>query len=200
MKNHLIPATVFVFIFLQCVAIADGWQSAICRIQSSHGNVTDVGTGTLVSKDESVGTVLTCAHIFRDSSKKIVVTFVSGNRYYARLHRINHDADLATILIANPKEEAVAINSSGVLPGAPLTACGIGLGKNPRCIRGAVLGYATSKGQHSIRIRGMVRSGDSGGPIVNSNNQLVAVVWGAADGETYGTSGEPFYKFTKGMK
>src|SRR5690349_20959050 len=55
-------------------------SSSHCRITVS-GNT--LGSGTLVARDDSIGLVLTCAHLFDESASQIIVAFPSGRRFVA---------------------------------------------------------------------------------------------------------------------
>ncbi|RIK71851.1 MAG: hypothetical protein DCC67_20070, partial [Planctomycetota bacterium] len=79
--------------------------------------------------------------------------------------------------------------------GGSLRACGFGGSGQYRCLSGAALGCSQRPGQQSVRIAGAVRSGDSGGGVFDDRGRLCAVVWGAADGVTYASTGRPLQQF-----
>jgi hypothetical protein len=61
-------------------------------------------------------------------------------------------------------------------------------GSGYRLTDGTVLGSTGTIGssQTSLRISGSARGGDSGGPILNSDGEIVALLWGTRNGVTYG--------------
>src|SRR5262245_30086381 len=56
--------------------------SAHCRISLASGML---GSGTLVGRNESVGLVLTCAHLFDSCPSQIVVSFPGSGQFAAQL-------------------------------------------------------------------------------------------------------------------
>lgn len=166
--------------------------TAHCRINVSDGSA---GSGTLIARDESVGLVLTCAHLFDDAADRIVVTFPNGQRFGARLIDRDRPHDLAALVIRRPEIEPLSVDDAAAT--GPLTACGFGPNGQFRCIRGDVTGQATAVGATfpSMTIRGAVRPGDSGGAVLNVAGLLVGVVWGQRDGLTYATCGQPLREF-----
>lgn len=172
-------------------------SSAHCRIQvadgTSSGNI--VGSGTLISKNENTALVLTCSHLFDTSTANIVVTFPSGDRYGARLVERDRAHDLAALLIRIPHESPLEVDDTD--PAGLLTACGFGGDGRFTPVRGAITGAAQAIGATfpSLKIAAAVRPGDSGGGVLNTAGQLVGVVWGCRDGETYLTCGTPLRNF-----
>ena len=169
-----------------------GSPAAHCRITVGDGSA---GSGTLVACDQAVGLVLTCSHLFDELSGRIVVTFPNGRQYAARLLERDRGHDLAALAIRRPEVTPLAVSdqeASGVL-----RACGFGSNGQFRCVEGGVTGRATAVGAEypSLTIRGAVRSGDSGGGVLNAAGHLVGVVWGQRDGLTYATCGRPVREF-----
>jgi len=168
--------------------------SCHCRIFVGDGSV---GSGTLIGKNGATGLVLTCSHLFDQSTSSIVVQFPDGDRFGARL--VDRDAanDLAAVLIQRPAVEPIEVCDDDVSQSAQLTACGYGGTGQFRPVRGAVAGAAQAVGATfpSLKIRSAVRPGDSGGGVLDDAGRLVGVVWGCRDGETYLTCGRPLRDF-----
>jgi hypothetical protein len=186
-----------IWALLGVTILAHGAESASCRI-TNHlpTGVANVGSGTLIdmSADRQRGLILTCAHLFTEGTGRVIVAFPSTPTHGANLLAIDRNADLAALEIARPPVEpspvALAIDSA-----AQLTACGFGPSGQFRAIAGPIVGASQGQGQMSLRIRGAVRSGDSGGGVFDPAGRLVAVVWGENGGETYASSGAPLRSF-----
>lgn len=165
-----------------------------CRIFVGDGSV---GSGTLIAKTDETGLVLTCSHLFDQSTSNVVVAFSDDSRFGARL--IDRDAanDLAALLIQTPAVEPIEVCDDEVPRAAQLTACGYGGNGIFRPARGVVAGAAQAVGATfpSLKIRSAVRPGDSGGGVLDYAGRLVGVVWGCRDGETYLTCGRPLRDF-----
>ena len=166
--------------------------SAHCRISLTDGTI---GSGTLVARDSSVGLVLTCSHLFDTSNSQIIVTFPNGSRFAARLVDIDRAHDLAGLAIRRPEIEPLTPTSEEIE--GILAACGFGSNSAFRCIKGSITGHPTAVGAiyPSTTIAGAVRPGDSGGGVLNTRGQVVGVVWGQRDGQTYATCGRPMREF-----
>jgi hypothetical protein len=167
-------------------------STAHCRITVNN---TTLGSGTLVARDQSIGLVLTCAHLFDESPQKIVVAFPGGGQFAAKVVEVDHDQDLAALAIRRPDVEPLPVASGD--PSGALVACGFGPNGTFRGIQGNITGIATAVGAAyaSTTIAGAVRPGDSGGGVLNVSGQVVGVVWGQRDGLTYATCGRPVCDF-----
>jgi hypothetical protein len=172
-------------------------SSAHCRIHVGDGASASnfVGSGTLIAKNESTGLILTCSHLFDNANSNIVVTFPNGTRFGARLIDRDPSNDLAALVIRTPDVEPLSVVDTN--PVGVLTACGYGGDGNFQGIRGTITGAAQAVGATfpSLKIGGAVRPGDSGGGVLNAAGQVVGVVWGCRDGETYLTCGTPLRNF-----
>lgn len=167
-------------------------QSAHCRISVGDGTL---GSGTLVGRNDAVGLVITCAHLFDDGSSSIIASFPKAGRFNARLVDIDHANDLAALVIRRP--EAEPLNVCDGQPTGLLAACGFGPDGVFRGLQGPITGQAIAAGATypSTTIACAVRPGDSGGAVLNTRGQLVGVVWGQRDGQTYATCGRPVFDF-----
>ncbi len=166
--------------------------AAHCRISLDDGTL---GSGTLVARNQSVGLILTCSHLFDNSPSRIVVTFPHGGQFAARLVDVDRAHDLAAIVIRRPEIEPLPIGDGE--PAGVLAACGFGSNGAFRCVQGGITGHPTAVGAAyaATTIVGAVRPGDSGGGVLNTRGQVVGVVWGQRDGQTYATCGRPVCEF-----
>jgi hypothetical protein len=172
-------------------------SAAHCRITVADGTK---GSGTLVDRSESVGLVLTCAHLFETSKSQIVVSFANGRRFGANLVELDKANDLAAVEIRRPDVAPLSVCDEE--PSGTLTACGYGPNDVFRAIRGAITGHPTAAGASypSTTITGAVRPGDSGGAVLNTRGQLVGVVWGQRDCQTYATCGRAVCEFLQRIR
>ncbi len=153
----------------------------IARIENTTAAGRSYGSGTLVDVDGSSGLVVTCAHLFREGTGTIIVMFPESSRHSARLVKIDHDADLAALAISVPALAPVEIATDYPQQGDPLVSCGYGSDGRLGCNRGQVLGYVTTLGSHgreTLELSGSARLGDSGGPVLDRQGHLVAVLFG----------------------
>ncbi len=145
------------------------------------GSARAAGSGTLVDVDADRGLVVTCAHLFRDGAGTLSVTFPSQQTFAARLVKSDAAADLAALVIAPPGIEPIAVAARYPRRGEPLVSCGYGSDGRLWCNRGQALGYvaaSNSQDVETLELSGTARQGDSGGPVLDQNHQLAAVLFG----------------------
>lgn len=164
-------------------------HESIARIVHHEAGGDSIGSGTLVATRGDVGYVLTCAHLFESEGR--TEARLAGRSLAARVVAMDRPHDLALLEIQGGV--GVAVEVAELTADGVLSACGFGSTGELRCVRGPVTGFSTANGASapSVRMRGSVRSGDSGGPVLDASGRLVAVVWGQRDGETYAMGGEP---------
>ncbi|TWT96760.1 hypothetical protein Pla108_25340 [Botrimarina colliarenosi] len=164
-------------------------HESIARILHHEASGDSIGSGTLVASIAGGGYVLTCAHLFEGPGRTEVQ--VAGRSLPAELVAIDRSHDLALLKTTGGVGRPVEV--AAITAGVVLSACGFGSTGELRCVRGPITGFATASGatEPSVRLRGSVRSGDSGGPVFDTAGRLVAVVWGQRDGETFAMGGAP---------
>jgi hypothetical protein len=143
--------------------------------------VTDAGTvsgsGFLISAD---GKIATSLHVIRDM-KSCGVQLASGE-LYEKLTVLAFDdqKDLAIVKIAGFDLPAIELgNSNDVRPGEPVIAIG-----NPDGLQGTVTGGMVSAvrddpfsgGYKVIQTDAASNPGNSGGPLINSQGQVIGVI------------------------
>jgi hypothetical protein len=139
-----------------------------------------------VRKDDRSGTIITCAHLFRQGLGEVTVGFADGRRFQASLLGVDRAWDLAALAIPAPPAEAAPLAADYPRPGDALQSCGYGPDGRYRCNRGKALGYSRAAGSadyETLALSGSAREGDSGGPVFNARGELAAVLWGT-DGRT----------------
>ena len=99
---------------------------AVVRIANENGRVRVFGSGTLVAADQTRGLVVSCAHLFREFTGKICVTFASGEAFEARLLDVDEHHDLSALEISLPSARPVKVAVNAPRVGDPLVSCGYG--------------------------------------------------------------------------
>jgi hypothetical protein len=149
------------------------------------------GSGFVVAKD---GEIVTNAHVVsmdmevegggtkRADKRAVTVTFFSGTpqakTYDATVARENHDVDLALLKIDADTPEVISFvdNSDTVMETTPIYACGHPLGLKEISIRtGTVTAHRTWEGRPYIEHDAMTEPGNSGGPVVDQDGQLIGI-------------------------
>jgi S1-C subfamily serine protease len=165
---------------------------AVARIIVPERDGTAFGSGTLVDVRDKYGLVVTNHHVVGHAAGPIEVVFPNGFRSLARSLRMDSEWDLAAIVIWRPENiTPVKLSTRAPRPGDILTICGYGQGQY-RSITGRCTDYyAPSIGQplELVELDVEARQGDSGGPILNAQNELAGVLFGAGRGTTLGSFG-----------
>ncbi|MFH1924376.1 MAG: serine protease [Planctomycetota bacterium] len=178
-------------------------HAAVVRVVSTTpGGSRCYGSGTLVHNDAERGIVLTCAHLFRQETGNVSVTFSDGRRFEANLLAADQAWDLAALAIAKPLAAPVTIADDHPKPGDQLQSCGYGSDGRYWCNQGRVLGYArtgATRTYETLELSGRARDGDSGGPVFNASGELVAVLWGTDGRMVGGTYCGRIRKFLHGI-
>ena len=128
------------------------------------------------------------------------MSFPRGGQFAANLVDLDRANDLAAIDIRRPDVEPLPVADDE--PAGILTACGFGPNGVFRAVRGGITGHPTAEGATfpSTTIAGAVRPGDSGGGVLDARGQVVGVVWGQRDGQTYATCGRPVGEFLQRVR
>lgn len=138
---------------------------------------TATGTGTIVTV---AGHILTAAHVVADSPKISVVA--EGGTYEAKVLRLDEKNDLAVLKItATNLTPLPIIASRGMRLGQPVATIGFpnpGIqGFSPKLTRGEISslnGFGDDPGSWQISVP--VQPGNSGGPLLDANGNLVGVI------------------------
>jgi S1-C subfamily serine protease len=158
------------------------------------------GTGTLIRAD----LIITNNHVVVDRAKngKITVKFPDGLICRGKVVKTDKVWDLAVIRI----EDSVSVTPMPLgnrqATGVMITVGGYGSG-DYKASTGELTAFYLPTNESSypgmLEVNTTVRSGDSGGAMVR-NGELVGVLWGCNDTDTYGTCISQVKKFLKGVE
>lgn len=147
-----------------------------------HEKFTAVGTGVIIDDN---GTILTNLHV-AGAAKKLRVTFSDGTESEARIVGARPENDLAIILpevIPDDMQPATLGSTANLHPGDEVEAIGFPFGIGPSASAGVVsgLGRAFEQGDESrlsnlIQFDAAANPGNSGGPLIDANGDVVGIV------------------------
>ena len=150
----------------------------VCFVTAVVGQESNKSTGTGFIVDPN-GYLLTCHHVVEDSGK--VEVAIGGKTYEATVLASDEKRDLALLEVkAKGLTPLPLANSNQVEVGQEVRAFGFPisslLGANVKVTRGTVSGIETKEAQKVFQIDAPVNPGNSGGPLVNEQGEVVAVV------------------------
>jgi thiol-disulfide isomerase/thioredoxin len=167
--------------------------AATVRIKVDDPDGQSVGTGTIVDRVGAEALVLTCGHLFRDSSGKGAIhveLFAGGTPRAVRGQLISYDLqrDVAFISIApgmpiDPVKVAPAGYS--ITRGGPVFSVGCDHGRRPSVVESRITAIDKYLGPPNVEVAGQPVDGRSGGGLFSSEGYLIGVCNAAdpADGE-----------------
>jgi serine protease Do len=152
---------------------------------------TEIGAGSIVAAD---GTILTAHHVVKEavsnpSKVKIYVKLANGERQIGRAIASDIRNDLALVQI--PVQTAlstVPLASTKLQPGQAVCAIGSPSGRTGVLSRGA---FTTVLANGDLQSAVRLTYGNSGGPLLNEQGDLVGVnksIWVSSRGENTGVS------------
>jgi len=142
-----------------------------------------IGSGVVIVDS---GVILTNFHVI-SGSKRLKVTFFDGYEADADVVAIQPDKDLAVIRAKSVPDDlpAATLGSSlDLAPGDEVVAVGFPFGIGPSVSSGVVSGlnreFVSAEGRHVltrlIQFDAAANPGNSGGPLVNMNGEVVGIV------------------------
>jgi len=147
-----------------------------------HKQFTAVGTGVVI---DDQGTILTNLHVAA-AAKNLRVTFMDGSESPAMMVGAQPNNDLAIIRpmqVPDEVQPAVLASSDSLNPGDDVVAVGFPFGIGPSASAGVVSGLGRAlaeegetKLQNLIQFDAAANPGNSGGPLVNADGEVVGIV------------------------
>ncbi|MDO4558475.1 MAG: serine protease, partial [Planctomycetia bacterium] len=171
------------------VTSRDPVYDAVVRVIAVTPDGIALGSGTLVALSEDYGLILTNWHVVGPASGPIRVAFSGGYRSVATVLKTDAMWDLAALAIRRPPVRPLRIAPKIPVPGEPLRIAGYGEGAW-RCIEGVCTQFVAPDPEYPfemVELSVVARHGDSGGPILNRQNELAGVLFGAGDHCTTGS-------------
>jgi S1-C subfamily serine protease len=143
------------------------------------------GTGVIIV---DTGLILTNLHVVA-GARRVHVTFVDGHDSEAEVVGTRPEHDLAVLQAKSLPDDmmpAVMRSTSGLQPGDPVVAVGFPFGIGPSVSSGVISGlrrdYVSPEGKrlltNLIQFDAAVNPGNSGGPLVTLDGELIGIVTG----------------------
>ncbi|HRX43302.1 MAG TPA: trypsin-like peptidase domain-containing protein, partial [Clostridia bacterium] len=157
-------------------------------------DIEGIGTGVIVSED---GLILTNQHVVTSNPKSVTVTLIDGTEHDATVMYTDEIMDLAIIKIdATGLVPAEIGDSSELTVGETAVAIGNPLGlEYERSVTAGIISAlgrslqlsTTQIAQNLIQTDAAINSGNSGGPLLNTQGQVIGInTYKDMDGEAIG--------------
>lgn len=148
-----------------------------------HEKFSAVGTGVVI---DDQGTILTNLHV-AGAAKKLKVIFADGTESDAHIIGAKPESDLAIVMpstLPDDLKPATLASSAGLHPGDDVVAVGFPFGIGPSASSGVVSGLGRiMEGEEGrpplknlIQFDAAANPGNSGGPLVNADGEVVGIV------------------------
>lgn len=142
-----------------------------------------IGSGVVINES---GAILTALHVI-SSTDRWVVVFADGTKSEATLVAAQPENDLAALQARNVPDElqpAILASTAGLNPGDKVVATGFPFGIGPSVSAGVVSGLKREfddptrhqRYTNLIQFDAAVNPGNSGGPLVNRDGEVVGIV------------------------
>ena len=141
------------------------------RIEHEGGS----GTGVIVSPD---GAILTASHV-ADRRDNVDILFADGTKHTAYLVADDRDSDLALLRVASVTDwDCLPIRSTAASVGSDLFVIGSPGGDllSHSVSKGIVSSYRAVEEAQLIQTDAAINAGNSGGPAINDDGELIGIV------------------------
>ncbi len=151
-------------------------SAALARVNDSVFTLKagdSVGSGFVVTPQ---GDALTCKHVV-GTAPEVAVTLANGETAKATVAAVDEARDLALLKLDRTGLPAVVFSPSALLkPGTRVAAVGAPLGLQNSATEGVVSALDREvKGQKYLQIDAALNKGNSGGPVINAEGQVVGI-------------------------
>jgi len=154
------------------------------RIRTLGCDRLGTGSGFVIGD----GLIVTNRHVV-GQPREISISTWDGRSFDARVEGIAQDADLAVIQVVGTDLPAATLRDAPAVVGEAVAAIGYPGGGGAVITTGRVLGFVEGgllgEAVPSIRVDAEVRQGNSGGPLIDMEGQVVGVIFAltAQDGD-----------------
>lgn len=161
---------------LDAAAVAANVLPSVFRVTSQDGT----GTGFAFANQTPEGgtNVITNYHVIKanwESGRREVDLEQQNRRFKGQITKVDEDADLAVIQVTDAFPR-LASAPEPAKPGQPVVVVGSPLGLEDSVTSGVISAQRTINGGPVLQFDAPVNPGNSGGPIVNAQGQVVGVV------------------------
>lgn len=166
----------------ETAAPADPMNSSV-RIRVITNGRIDLGSGTVISSQQGISRILTCAHIFKgfnDDSRIEVDLFENGrpNQYLAKFEKSDATSDVGLISIPTtsivPAVRVAPVEHNPKV-GDTVAAIGCSGGEEPTRQQSRITDIDKYEGPHNLLCIGVPVRGRSGGGLFNGHGEVVGV-------------------------
>lgn len=171
--ERLAPSVVSIKVFKEVKGTLDPKNPE--RMQESHWTPSAEGSGFFVSKD---GMIVTNRHVVSggSSTEALVVQMDSKKKLPAEVLYIDPVRDFALLKVGGTEHAPLAIGDSDkVRRGATITIAGNPLGVGGSFSQGTITSVPDGKEQFSFRTDADIRSGSSGGVMLNAKDEVIGI-------------------------
>jgi hypothetical protein len=165
-------------------AAAAAAPNSICQVTVTIGTTRSTTSGVYLTPQ----LILTVAHVFADGPGPITISSPAGDVQIGILKRLNSQIDLAAIGVSSKHPTPRKLARQPPTRHTTIYAAGCGRTGRLRVWTGRVLGWVSRRltaSADTMVITGQAGSGDSGGPIIDAAGDVVGIIWGTRDGNTY---------------
>jgi S1-C subfamily serine protease len=154
------------------------------RIRTLGCDRLGTGSGFVIGD----GLIVTNRHVV-GQPQEISISTWDGRSFDARVQGIAQDADLAVIQVVDADLPSATLRDEPAVVGEPVAAIGYPGGGSAVITTGHVLGFVEGgvlgEAVPSIRVDAEVRQGNSGGPLIDMDGQVIGVIFAltAQDGD-----------------
>ncbi len=176
------------------------WPQIVRVKVDEGGGVRGWGSGTLVWVGGQKAVAVTNNHVVRGNRGGVTIYFPGGFESRGNVVKRSSMWDLAAVIVNRPPGiEPLRIARTNPVVGEQLWVAGYGSGSY-RVASGRVTQYVMPDRDNEpallLEVAVPVRDGDSGGPIINKDGELVGTLFGT-DGSTYGSASTVLRWFLK---
>jgi len=136
----------------------------------------NMGTGFFVSSD---GYAITCKHVIEGNWSHMAM-LNDQTEFPIKIMSMSRKYDLALLLVATPQKTPYLSlrNPKTLIPGGRLFAIGTSAGLQATVTDGVFTGFRRreSTGERVIQFSAPINQGNSGGPLIDENGEVVGVV------------------------